>query len=238
MTNEEAIALLQVQMNLNRTMQRGWGNTLIETDAGNIVDGALYANQHKDVADALELAINALRAGGKDKGVPTMPAGQPLTLEQLRGMDGQPVWIMESPDWGHWELSEDAADYLADRDTSLYGITYPAHDCKGGVHQLRWIAYAYPPAHIDRKAWKPCEYCNGKTTLYQRTNSTKLFMNTFGNAATLVTECVACPPYADCCMKDISANSVFRIKFCPECGRPLTEDGWAELEKRVRGITG
>lgn len=71
MTNEEAIALLEDQMNFNRTMQRGWGNTMIETDAGNIVDGALYANQHKDVADALELAINALRAGGKGMNVPS-----------------------------------------------------------------------------------------------------------------------------------------------------------------------
>ena len=86
MTNEEAIALLEDQMNFNRTMQRGWGNSMIETDAGKIVDGTLYANQHKDVADALELAINALRAGGTDTNVPTMPAGQPMTLEQLRGM--------------------------------------------------------------------------------------------------------------------------------------------------------
>lgn len=90
MTNEEAIALLEDQMNFNRTMQRGWGNSMIETDAGKIVDGTLYANQHKDVADALELAINALRAGGTDTNVPTMPAGQPMTLEQLRGMANKP----------------------------------------------------------------------------------------------------------------------------------------------------
>lgn len=36
------------------------------------------------VVQALELAVNALRAGGTDTNVPTMPAGQPLTLEQLR----------------------------------------------------------------------------------------------------------------------------------------------------------
>ena len=42
------------------------------------------------VVQALELAVSALRAGGKDKGVPTMPAGQPLTLEQLRGMANKP----------------------------------------------------------------------------------------------------------------------------------------------------
>ena len=91
------------------------------------------------------------------------------------------------------------------------------------------------PAHIDREAWKPCEVCNGKTTLYQHTNTTKLFMNTFGRAATLVTECMPCPLYADCCMKGISANSAFKINFCPECGRPLTPEAWAELEKRLRG---
>ena len=79
MTNEEAIDLLEDQMNFNRTMQRGWGNTMIETDAGEIVDGTLYANQHKDVADALELAINALRAGGKDTNVPSK-----LTVQQQR----------------------------------------------------------------------------------------------------------------------------------------------------------
>ena len=25
-------------------------------------------------------------------------------------------------------------------------------------------------------------------------------------------------------------------KYCCECGRPLTEEAWAELEKRVRGL--
>lgn len=39
------------------------------------------------VKQALELAVAALRAGGTDTNAPTMPGGQPLTLEQLRGMD-------------------------------------------------------------------------------------------------------------------------------------------------------
>lgn len=91
---EKAVALLEDQMSFNRTMQRGWGNSMIETDAGSLVNGELYANQHKDVADALELAINALRAGGKGMNVPTKPDGQPLTLENLRGMDGQCVKVV------------------------------------------------------------------------------------------------------------------------------------------------
>ena len=86
---------------------------------------------------------------------------------------------------------------------------------------------------VSREAWEPCKICNGKTTLYQYTANTKLFMNTFGHAATLVTECMGCPPYAECCMKGISTNSAFKINFCPECGRPLTEEAWAELERRL-----
>ena len=163
------------------------------------------------------------------------PLGEPFTLEQLRGMGGQPVWIVEHPDWGHWELSEDGEDYIADRDPELYGLRHDDPEGKYGLHKLGWVAYAYPLAHIDRETWEPCGVCGGKKTLYQRTKSTKLFMNTLGEAATIVTECVACPPYANCCMKGLPANSAFKINFCPECGRPLTPEAWTELEKRLRG---
>lgn len=158
------------------------------------------------VVEALRLAVDVL-----NHNFHTRPDGKPLTLEQLRGMDGQPVWIMESPDWGHWELSEDAEDYIAGRDTFLYGSTYPDHDCKGGVHQLRWIAYAYPPAHIDRDEWEPCGLCG-----------------------TLNDE-IMCK-FSKKTEYDQSTTSRYAMaRFCPNCGRPLTEEGWAELGKRVRG---
>lgn len=51
---------------------------------------------------------------------------------------------------------------------------------------------------LDRSAWEPCEYCNGKRTLYQKTSHTRLYMNTFGVASTLVTECSRCPPVSWC----------------------------------------
>ena len=163
--------------------------------------------------------------------MPTLtPPNEPLTLEQLREMDGKPVYVVCASNKSFWALVAGRfvecikGGYYWKADMNTYGTS--------------WRAYSYPPAHIDREAWeKPCNMCGGKTTLYQHTNTTKLFMNTFGNAATLVTECTACPPYADCCMKDISANSAFKINFCPECGRPLTEEAWAELEKRM-GVRG
>lgn len=101
------------------------------------------------VVQALELAVNALRAGGKDMNVPTMPAGQPLTLEQLRGMKGKPAWIErnDEPHDGKWLIVEYADTENPDK--TLYtreGTTYSDY----GTY---FASYAYPPAHIDREAW-------------------------------------------------------------------------------------
>lgn len=118
----------------------------------------------------------------------------------------------------------------------LEGIGQKASsDC---VEAVRWSIKALKALRpITRKqveqVWRPCKVCNGKTTLYQHTNTTKLFMNTFGKATTLVTECNGCPPYADCCMKGISMNSAFRISYCPECGRPLTDKAVETIMKRM-----
>lgn len=60
-------------------------------------------------------------------------------------MDGEPVWIVEAPDWGHWELSEDAQDYIEDRDTDFYGMKYDDPDGRYGLHKLGWLAYRYKP---------------------------------------------------------------------------------------------
>lgn len=32
-----------------------------------------------------------------------------------------------------------------------------------------------------------------------------------------------------------SDSAGFVVQFCPKCGRPLTKEAWAELEKRLRG---
>lgn len=70
----------------------------------------------------------------------------PLTLEELKQMNGKPVWIVEYPDWGHWELSEDAEDYLDDRDPDFYGMTMPEDpNGKYGLHALGWLAYRKEP---------------------------------------------------------------------------------------------
>ena len=177
---------------------------------------------HLKLKEALDMAIAALSQPNES-----------LTLEQLREMDGEPVWIqnIEEPDKSQWRLCHwDRGKYLVLQGISVKGYLLEEYG-------ESWLAYAYPPAHIDREAWeKPCNMCGGKTTLYQHTNTTKLFMNTFGKAATLVTECNACPPYADCCMKGISMNSAFRISYCPECGRPLTDEAVDMVMERLEAL--
>ena len=57
---------------------------------------------------------------------------EPLTVDELRRMDGQPVWIDDwYQDFHGWELSVDAMDYLENRDLSQYGS--------------QWLAYRRPP---------------------------------------------------------------------------------------------
>lgn len=121
MTREEAAKILEKQF---------------DESCGN------YRYQDKDkldYEDALWLAITALRT------LDAQEKPEPLTLEELRQMNGEPVWIVEHPDWGHWELAEDAEDYLMDRDEDFYGMKHNDPLGRFGLHVLGWLAYRHKP---------------------------------------------------------------------------------------------
>lgn len=67
------------------------------------------------------------------------------------------------------------------------------------------------PSHIDREAWEPCKACSDEYS--QKISS---YLERFHGCAT-------------------STVRVVNTDFCPCCGRPLTEEGWAMLEKRIGG---
>lgn len=65
--------------------------------------------------------------------------------------------------------------------------------------------------HIDQKKWEPCQSCDSKclTCMINETD-----------------KCRRCKDYK---------YYLPLYQFCPVCGRPLTDQAWAELEKRLRG---
>lgn len=138
---------------------------------------------------------------------PSFISGKPLTLEQLRGIDGQPVWVEagnQFSDWGKVDLKR--------------GRIWPfgtAEEWWDFRHYGDWVPYAYPPSHIDREAWDPCHACKSKQCF-----------NCWNDDLSMNTE-----PCRSCTGNEWRA----KYKFCPECGRPMTEEAWAELEKKFKG---
>lgn len=129
----------------------------------------------------------------------------PLTMEQLREMGGQPVWIqnIEEPDKSQWRLCHwDRGKYLVLQGISVKGYLLEEYG-------ESWLAYAYPPAHIDMGAWSGC-VC----TTSDKSCCTCVSMN-----------CHTC----------IRQSEYKRGRYCSACGRPLTEEARDELEKRLRG---
>lgn len=170
--------------------------SMIEKDGG-------FPIWEKD-CEALEAAIAALR-----------PSGEPLTLEQLREMDGQPVWLhalkpslFERVE-GQWALVESSSEYMIAfvRASAISGRLGKRCSDYGKT----WLAYAYPC--IDREKWEPCKKCKSCASC---------------TGSIINSDVLPCSQCEDYC------NYIPR-KFCPSCGRPLTDEAWEELGKRLRG---
>ena len=125
------------------------------------------------------------------------------------------------------------ADALLEKICRLYP-SHPAHlsptidaqmfgFCNGVSNALLEVDRA--PTIDAEPVRQGCEYCSGRRTEYYHTTNTKLYINTFGNAQVLETECNPCPPYSNCSLRGIPVRSAFIINYCPNCGRKL--DGGA-----------
>lgn len=132
------------------------------------------------------------------------PGFKPLTLEQLMEMDGKPVWIhnLEEPDKSQWRLCHwDRGKYLVLQGISVRGYLVEEYG-------KSWIAYACPPAHINREEWSGCDFCQKELDDY---------------------------PYIAAHGDFSGSDTCYEPSYCPVCGRPLTDEAWAELEKRIGG---
>lgn len=136
--------------------------------------------------------------------------GDPLTIEQLRKMNNTPIWVIpikSEHDYCGWCVVSvsDSGDKYSCAE--IPGVEYWSWSFES--YGERWIAYAYQPAHSDREAW---------TAKWEKRESP-------WNGYTMV--CSKCGET----IKSLSGQ----MPFCPSCGRAMTPEAQAELEKRLRG---
>ena len=143
-----------------------------------------------------------------------MAQKKPLTLKELLEMDGKPAYwaedesygIISVDDGGRWE----GIPFFRGRKNGA--------NFEYDIQARKMKVYAVKPPRLDRETWKPCEDCEDYS----------------------VECCANCryrgylKVYQDPC------NSCYRENkwkpkenFCPECGRPLTDEAWKMLEKRI-----
>lgn len=92
---------------------------------------------------AVSIAVSALRAQ-----VDT-PLNDPLNQEQLREMDGEPVWCVDGRGNACWCLVnvDDGTPHCYDNETGFWdGAFYGmSGDEKHGLHVFGWLAYRHKP---------------------------------------------------------------------------------------------
>lgn len=117
MTNEEAIKVLEKQF---------------DKSCGNY----RYQNAEKlDFEDALWVAISALRQ--EDHFREVTKKVEPLTLDELRKMDGEPVWVQSPgvPEYGRWAIVEGVGENCL-----FLRNDFTCHD-----YGKTWLAYRHKP---------------------------------------------------------------------------------------------
>lgn len=86
-------------------------------------------------------ALTALRS--------MLEAGEPLTVERLREMDGKPVWIEDVNRWRFVSIPE------AGQFKNTPSVLFRKEDVQfeWQIEDSELTVYSYPPAHIDRSEW-------------------------------------------------------------------------------------
>lgn len=178
-----------------------------------------------------------------------------LTLEQLREMDGKPVWVETGnkfSDWGKVDFKRGRIWTFGTED-EWWDFRYYGD----------WLPYAYQPAHIDletQEIKKSMIDINNLAVSYIENGPyendmpgmelavkidaiSKKFCETAYYPAHIDREswmaewtvdefghkCSKCGEYLP------DGEDVRKPQFCPECGRATTPEAWAMLEKRLRG---
>jgi hypothetical protein len=114
----------------------------------NLVDGMCCDCQHGTSKTCMDYSENDHCTHKKEDGscwTPMRSENKPLSLEELRQMDGEPVWMVDGQGHEMYGIVNDTgcadADY-GSWDADFYGM---AGDGKHGLHIMGWLAYAHKP---------------------------------------------------------------------------------------------
>lgn len=101
------------------------------------VDIPFDTNTHNEFHEALEMAITALRAQQEEE------RKEPLTLDELREMDGEPVYVVTTSwyGWPCWAIVNSGDGRCETRDLSFMFSE---------IDQL-WTAYPRPPKEKENE---------------------------------------------------------------------------------------
>ena len=120
------------------------------TDREKMIDLIINAKKsYPETGSFTEYLADFLLGYGIKLPDPTPQPGKPLTLEQLREMDGQPAWC---EDVGRWAIVS------VDNVGEWKGVPFALFMENGAkfnwnVEVRKLTLYSYPPAHIDRSGW-------------------------------------------------------------------------------------
>lgn len=159
--------------------------------------------------EVFELAIAALRpmSGAEEYHFREATEMVLLTVEQLREMKGKPVLIRElANDKKYCAIIQLVSEIGVNMFDEEYGEDYGSLSLYGKT----WLAYSYPPVHIDRGEWDGCDCDKPKSC------------------------CTCCSMQ---CHRCIGQSEYKQAAYCMKCGKPQTEKAWAELERRFQKVT-
>lgn len=155
---------------------------------------------------------------------------EPLTLNQLREMDGKPVKVVydeaakkTTPGFEPLEMIC-LVEYVKSAGcvvlrNNVGGESEYCNDEE--LEQDGLTAYPYHPPRLDRSAWEPCEFCGewigGECTPKEQDAGYTLYAGYSKQVA----------------VDDFWEDEIEDVQYCPKCGRPLTEEAWKELEQRL-----
>lgn len=156
-----------------------------------------------------------------------MSERKPLTLEELRKMDGKPAYWLDDDSYGI--ISVDSSGRWAN--VPFFRGRKNGVNFEYNIESRRIEVYATELPRLDRSAWEPCEFCRERDREVYKTEDYPGICDF---------EVMLDGPY------EITVNAYnhytpfteeicfsFPVLFCPKCSRPLTDEAWEMLEKRL-----